>query len=214
MPAAHQTTFWDKAARKYAASRISDPAGYERSLARMLEILKADDLVAEIGCGTGTTGLRIAPHVGHISASDVSGEMIAIAREKAQAQGCSNIAFAAAPADADIAGRGSAGAVLALNVLHLLDNRPAVYKAIDRALKPGGLFVSKTTCLSEMNPLIRIAVPLMQWIGKAPYVDFFRAEDLEAEIAAAGFQIIETARHGSGKRDARIFIVARKPEAA
>jgi hypothetical protein len=50
-------------------------------------------------------------------------------------------------------------------------------------------------------------------IGKAPFVSYFSAPELEAEIAGAGFTIIERERHGSGRKDARIFIVARKSAA-
>ncbi len=64
-----------------------------------------------------------------------------------------------------------------------------------------------------MNPLIRIAVPLMQLIGKAPHVAFLSAEDLEHEMAAAGFEIVEIARHASRGKDVRPFVVARKPMA-
>jgi hypothetical protein len=34
--------------------------------------------------------------------------------------------------------------------------------------------------------------------------------DLEAEITEAGFAVIERDRHGSGRKDPRIFLVARK----
>jgi hypothetical protein len=61
-----------------------------------------------------------------------------------------------------------------------------------------------------MNPLIRLALPVMQLVGKAPHVAIFSPTALEREIEAAGFAIIERARHGSGRKDARIFIVARK----
>jgi hypothetical protein len=63
-----------------------------------------------------------------------------------------------------------------------------------------------------MNPLIRLALPLMQLVGKAPHVAIFFAAALEREIEAAGFTVIEQARHGSGRKDARIFIVARKAD--
>ena len=79
-----------------------------------------------------------------------------------------------------------------------------------RLLRPGGLLLSKTPCLKEMNPLLRIAVPLAQLIGKAPHVAFLSAEDIESEIASAGFEIIEVARHASRGKDTRPFIVARK----
>lgn len=49
--------FWDEAARKYAASKIGDPAGFERTLACTAEQLKPGDAVFEFGCGTGTAAL-------------------------------------------------------------------------------------------------------------------------------------------------------------
>ena len=104
--------------------------------------------------------------------------------------------------------------MLAFNVLHLVSEREATLEHIRQALKPGGLFISKTSCLSEMNRLVRLAVPVMQFAGKAPYVAVFTATELEREIEAAGFEIVERARHGSKRKDARIFIVARKPLAA
>ena len=208
------TRFWDRAARKYAADPIADMAGYERTLERTASLLKASDTVLELGCGTGTTALRLAPRVRQIVATDVSGEMIAIAREKAAAQGCRNVEFMAVAADRAPGLDGSYDAVLAFNLLHLVPDRPAALAQAHRLLRPGGLLVSKTPCLSEMNLLIRLAVPVMRLVGRAPSVSFFTAPELEADIAAAGFEIMERARHGSGRKDARIFIAARKPGAA
>lgn len=95
----------------------------------------------------------------------------------------------------------------------MIADRPSTFARIHRLLKPNGLFISKTPCLSEMNPLIRVAVPVMRLIGKAPFVSFFTAPALEAEITAAGFTIDERERHGSGRRDVRIYLVARKQDA-
>jgi hypothetical protein len=92
----------------------------------------------------------------------------------------------------------------------LVATREATLRGVHRLLNPGGLFISKTPCLKEMNPLVRIAVPVMQLFGKAPYVAFLSTEDLEGEMAAAGFEIIERARHASRGGDARPFLVARK----
>ena len=135
----------------------------------------------------------------------------AIAREKAVALGCQNAELTVAAAENSPGLDGSYDAVLAFNLLHLILDRPSTLARIHRLLKPGGLFISKTPCLSEMNPLIRVAVPLMRFVGKAPFVSFFAAPALEAEIACAGFIIDERERHGTGRKDARIFIVARKP---
>jgi ubiquinone/menaquinone biosynthesis C-methylase UbiE len=204
--------FWDRAARKYATDPIKDMRGYERTLDRISHWVDSSDTVLEIGCGTGTTSLRLAPSVSRMIATDVSSEMIAIAREKATAQACQNVEFSAATVERAPGSDGTYDAVLAFNLLHLIADLPSALAHVHRLLKPGGLFISKTPCLSEMNLLIRLAVPVMRLVGKAPYVSFFSATELEAEIANAGFTIIERGRHGSEPKDPRIFIVARKSD--
>ena len=207
---ANDARFWDRIARKYAASPIADVAGYERTLEHTRRLLKPSDTALEVGCGTGTTALHLAPSVQRYVATDVSGEMVTIGREKAEAAGCANLAFEVARPDAAAWAPASFDVVLAFNLLHLVAARTEALKALHDALKPGGLFISKTPCLKEMNPLIRIAAPVMQLFGKAPYVGFFSAQEFEREIEAAGFEIVERARHGSEKRDARLFLVARR----
>lgn len=202
--------FWNRSARKYARDPIKDMAGYERTIARTRQLLRPTDNVLEIGCGTGTSALSLAADVAHITGSDISSEMIAIARERAADQACPNATFSVAPAESGPEAEATFDAVLAFNLLHLVDDRAAVLRGVRERLKPGGLFISKTPCLSEMNRLIRLLVPIMRMVGRAPFVSFFSAPDLEGEIAQAGFEIIERGRHGSGRKDARIFLVGRK----
>ena len=83
----------DRIARKHAASPVADAAGYERTIERTQSLLRPSDVVFEFGCGTGTTALKLAPGMARLAASDISGEMIAIAHEKAQAAGCANVEF-------------------------------------------------------------------------------------------------------------------------
>lgn len=205
--------FWDRIAPKYASDPIKDMAGYERTIARTRDWLSPSHSVLELGCGTGTSALLLAPSVARITGSDLSGAMIAIATEKATAQGRDNVSFVVGSAEDAIGDEGSCDAVLAFNLLHLVGDRQAAFRQIRRLLKPGGLFISKTPCLAEMTVLIRLAVPLMRMIGKAPHVSFFTAEALERDVTAAGFTVLERARHGSRRRDPRIFLVARSGEA-
>lgn len=207
--------FWDRLARKYAAHAIADPAGFERTLARVGEALRPEQVAAEFGCGTGTVALRLAPLVRHYHASDFAPGMIGIAREKAAAAAQANLSLAVEGPEACSLAPGSVDVALALNLLHLIEGRTAALAGIAWVLRPGGLFISKTPCLSEMKPWVRlpvrVLVPLARLFGKAPYVDFFSAARLEADIVDAGFEIIETARHGSNPRnDIRLFVLARK----
>jgi ubiquinone/menaquinone biosynthesis C-methylase UbiE len=202
--------FWDRIARKYAADRIADVAGYERTLERTRHYLNSEDVALEFGCGTGTTALKLAAFVTRYVATDISTEMIAIAREKANAEGCRNAEFDVATPDTTKWDDGTFDVAMGFNLLHLVAAREAALQGIRRLLKPGGLFISKTPCLKDMNPFIRLAVPVARAFGKAPYVAFFSAEELEREISAAGFEIIEHARHASRGKDTRPFLVARK----
>lgn len=111
--------FWDRIARKYAADPIADLPGYENTLSRVQALLTADMNVLEIGCGTGTTALRLAPFTRRLLATDVSAGMIAIARDRLAAQPLPQLAFAVADADGPAAGPGDYHAVLAFNLLHL-----------------------------------------------------------------------------------------------
>ena len=207
---ADEASFWDRMARKYAAHTISDMAGYEKTLERTRGLLRSSDIVFEFGCGTGTTALRLAPDVARIVATDISGGMIAIAKEKAAAEGCNTIAFEQGGLP-DAARPGSSfDAVLAFNVLHLVADRKSALADIYRLLKPGGLFISKTPCLSEMNPLIRLAVPVARFFGKAPHVEFFTSSQLEEDIASVGFAILARESHASKGKDTRPFFVAQK----
>ena len=207
-----QARFWDRVARKYAADPIADPAGYEATLRRVQALLSPCDAVLEIGCGTGSTALRLAPGTRSLLATDVSGEMITIAREKLAAQPVPQLRFDVADAEAAPIAGGPFDVVLAFNVLHLMGDLDGTLRLLLGALKPGGLLISKTACLAEMNPLIpRVLVPLMQAFGKAPDVRVFDAAGLQAALERQGLAIDAVERHGSRRRDFRVFIVARKP---
>lgn len=207
---AKDVRFWNRVARKYAAGPIADVAGYERTLVRTRDYLSEGHAVLEIGCGTATTALKLAPAVARYVASDLSAEMIAIAREKAKGEAGRVPEFEVAAPGSAAWPEGTFDVVLAFNVLHLMPGRQAAFAEIHRVLRAGGHFISKTPCLKEMNPLIRLAIPVMQLFGKAPSVAIFSAGELERDLEAAGFEIVERARHGSHRKDARPFLVARK----
>ena len=203
-----QVAFWDKIARKYAAKPVDDVEAYEDTLTRTRAYLDGDDRVLELGCGTGTTAIKLAGDVRHIIATDVSGEMIAIANEKIAAAAVGNIEAV----QAGVAETGTQDAlfdtVLAFNLLHLLPELPPALGQIRNRLKPGGIFVSKSGCLAEAPIWIRLALPVMRLIGKAPHVLSFSARQLDAMVVEAGFEILETKTY-PGIAPTRLIIARR-----
>ncbi len=204
--------FWNRLARKYAADPIADQAGYDRTLERVRGLLGPEDRVLELGCGTGSTALLLAADTGSYVATDFSAGMIAIAEEKLAGSPIAQLSFRVATAG-ELVGQGARhDAVLGFNYLHLVDDLPGTLTAICELLAPGGLFVSKTACLADMNLLIRLAIPLMQLIGRAPHVNVLSATALREAIQRVGFDIVACEYHGSSRKDARPVIVARKAD--
>lgn len=205
--------FWDKAAEKYARSPIADLDAYGKTMDRTASYLKPTDSVLEVGCGTGSTALRLASKASHITATDLSVNMVRIGMEKARAQGVTNVDFVAGGLDDSALGDGTYDAVLAFNLLHLVPDPQAAIAHLAGRVKPGGLFISKTICRATgRTPLrfrvIKTLLPLLQLIGKAPYVNFMHIDELEGIVTAAGFRIIETGNYPAAPPSR--FIVARK----
>ncbi len=203
------TLFWDRTAEKYSRSAISDQAGYQRTLKRTSEFLTADHRVLELGCGTGTTAFSLAGKVESYLATDISSEMIAIAREKQKLEPQQSLRFAAGTAES-ISDAGSFDAVLCFNYLHLVRDIRGTLCRIHSLLAPGGVFVSKTPCVGDMNVLIRFALPMMRAVGKAPYACVFKASDLQNWIEQAGFAVVAVENHGAQRGEARPYIAAKK----
>lgn len=203
--------FWDRASRKYAKGAVADQAGYERTLESTRALLSSGDRILELGCGTGTTALQLAGDVQNYLATDISAAMIAIARERRIANPMANLRFRTVTAEAVVRGPMPFNAILGFNYLHLIRDLPGTLRHIHSLLAADGLFLSKTPCIGEMNPLIRLALlPAMRAIGKAPFAGVFRASQLSERISAAGFDILATENHATKGNDKRPYIVARK----
>ncbi len=200
--------FWNSIARKYSKSKIGDVPAYEQTLARVRQHLGQDDRVIELGCGTGTTALKLADGVSSYTGTDLSAEMIAIAGEKLALEGIDGLDFAVSDADASAFEDGSFDAVLGFNIYHLVPDPDAAFRRAHALLKPGGLFISKTPCLARrwyLKPVISV----LRLVGKAPrIVHMLGVDDYDRRIKAAGFEIVETGLYPP-KVPSR-FVVARR----
>jgi len=199
--------FWDKVADRYARRPVGDEAAYQHKLRITQDYLRPDMDVLEFGCGTGSTALVHAPFVKRILATDVSPKMIEIARRKAEAAGADNVTFEVAGFDELTEPDASFDAVLGLNILHLLRDPGAAIAKAHKLLKPGGVFISSTACLSDTMGYIRFIAPIARLLGLFPPLRVFSTKDLETSLTKAGFTIEHQWQPGKGKT---VFIVATK----
>ena len=137
--------------------------------------------------------------------------MIRIAKGKAEKQDVRNACFHVGPFDEsfDTFEDGSLDGICAYSILHLVPDRQAALAKIYRLLKPGGFFISSTVCMGEdfipWGPVLKV----MQWLGKAPYVEVISKATLRQEVAAAGFAELSEPEVGAKPRTC--FMVATKP---
>ena len=160
-------------AAKYATNPIKDMAAYTYTLERTRSYLRDSDTVLEIGCGTGSTALLLAESVGTYHGTDIFEAMIKIARGKVAETSLANLNFEAHPVLEGIYPHDGLDAVMAFNLLHLLRDIPATLDTARAALRPSGLFITKTPCLKDANwkiALVLKLIPLAQKLGKEPYV--------------------------------------------
>lgn len=199
--------FWDRWAERYSQSPIADEASYQHKLNVTQSYLRRDMEVLELGCGTGSTALVHAPFVKHIRATDISANMLSIARAKAEAASVSNVTFEQASVETLEANDSSVDVILGLSVLHLLEDKDAALAKIQRILKPGGLFISSTACLGDTMWYFKLIAPLGKALGLLPTLRVFTQDDLKQSHLDLGFQIEQFWQPAKGKG---VFIVARK----
>jgi len=181
--------------------------GYTETLNRMKAILQPHHRVLEMGCGTGSTALELAPGVDRYIGTDVSTGMIEIAQSKLIADAPQNLRFAVHTSD-DIPAAPH-DVILALNLLHLLPELEVTLDRIYEALPSGGLFIAKTGLLKDGAWFLRPMIPVMRLIGKAPFVRNLSGPELTGLLKRAGFKVTETlTQPGIAPR---MFTVAEKP---
>ncbi len=200
--------FWDRFANRYSKQAIADPDTYQRKLELTWKYLTPESRVFEFGCGTGSTALLHAPKVKHIVATDYSHNMIEIANRKLADTDLNNVEFKCATLFDLPYGDESFDAVLGLNVLHLI-NDPARY--IEKAyalLKPGGVLITSTACLTGKFRVLKLVLPLGAALGLIPEVKFMTLEELEGDMTSCGFTLIEKLL--PPKPTGAVFLIAKK----
>jgi ubiquinone/menaquinone biosynthesis C-methylase UbiE len=198
--------FWNKVANKYAKSPVADQASYEKKLQITQNYLQPEMEVLEIGCGTGTTALIHAPFVQRIHALDFSETMIEICREKAESLSIENVFFECKDIESLSKEKNHYDVVMAHSVLHLVDDKQSTIDNAYDLLKPGGIFVSSTVCLTGFYVVLKSFWPVMYWLGIFPSLRFFSSQALIDAHISSGFTIDYQWQASSNS----LFLIAKK----
>ncbi len=137
---------------------------------RALEI-RPDEVIADIGAGTGYFARRFARHAARVYAVDIEPKLL----EQAARDAPENlITVHAAPDDPKLPPN-SVDTVFFCNVLHHIENRPEYLKKLAAALRPGGRIVNIDFYKKELP------------VGPPPSMKLTE-EEVVSTFKAAGFQ--------------------------
>jgi ubiquinone/menaquinone biosynthesis C-methylase UbiE len=131
----------------------------ERSIEELLTLTKRDDVLLEIGCGTGSEAIEVSKRVAGVLATDISSEMISLLRRKIEARnllgrvsafqvGASEISLAA-----PLLPGGKTRVAYSFNgALNCEPNIERVPSELSKVVEDGGYFVCSirnSLCISE-----------------------------------------------------------------
>lgn len=133
--------------------------------------LKPDEVVADIGAGTGYFARRFARHAGTVYAVDIDPKLLAIVSKSAVA----NLRTVLGTANDPQLASASVDTVFICNVLHHLDNRSAYIEKLKAALKPAG----RVVVLEFHQGRLPVGPPDEMKIPEAALVGEFRKAGLE-----------------------------------
>lgn len=156
LPNAAQAERWSGLAGRHWVERQAE---YDRQLERpgtallAAADLRPDDVVLDVGCGTGTTTLTAADRARQVLGVDLSPVMVE--RATARAAGRTNVRFEVADAQT-AAFEPRSDAVLSRFGLMFFDDPRAGFANLRRALVPGGRLVTVCWQALERNPWMAV----------------------------------------------------------
>ncbi len=136
--------------------------------------LRRDEVVADIGAGTGYFTRRFAPLVARVYAVDISAKRL----ERVAEAGLPNVKIVHADPDDPKLPPQSVDTIFFCNVLHHIAERPAYFEKLARALKPDGRVVNIDFYKRELPVGPPVSMKLT-------------AEEVTKEFEKAGFRLAE-----------------------
>ena len=190
--------FWDKFANNYDAFiKNTVDKTYKSILGNIDSELNMNNSVLEIGTGTGVISFSICSKVSSIVATDISPEMIRIAKQKQKGYNFENIDFQIQDSYNLTFPDKSFDVVIASNLLHLLYEPEKPIKEVKRVLKDNGIFIAPTFCVGE-NTKSKIITTIAGMFSGFKVINKWSINDFKIMLTNNGF-IIDKAMRIDGR---------------
>ncbi len=140
MPSDHAIQLYYKFRRKSYDLQWSMDPGYKKGLDKLVEMAVGEnDLVLDVGCGTGAATVKAAGRAREVVGIDLSPHMIELAQAKVDKHGLGNVCLFSTSVEDYHPKEQFDAVVSSFMIPHVKPAlRPAIYSCMHRFLKPGG----------------------------------------------------------------------------
>ena len=159
------SSFWDRVAGLYDLVELSNRKVNAAARKRVGELVPAGARVLDCAAGTGEFSLAAAKRAGSVLCTDQSEAMLDRARKKAAKRGLTNITFAQRDITALSDPDGAFDAVIAGNVLHLLDDPEPAVRELWRVTAPVGRLILPTYLQGRVGAAYGTMIKIYQGVG-------------------------------------------------
>jgi ubiquinone/menaquinone biosynthesis C-methylase UbiE len=195
MTGSKQVEYWNKTATTLEAGE-ERVAGKSFRQAISQKLIQEHDLgeVVEFGCGTGVFTKALAQNAKHIVATDLSDEMIKIARTRLE--GFQNISVEKADCENTSFSSGRFNTVFMANLIHVIENPQKALQESWRILRNDRTLLITSGTIYGMRPFEKIkmsirAIKIIRMWGRPPR--YFRGnyspDELSSLVESAGFKV-------------------------
>lgn len=183
--AKQRSHFWDRHALGYDRFVAGSGRAYSEMLSLTEAALTPGGRILEVAAGTGNLALQISPAAKRVFATDLSFQMLRVAREKARSVQHTNIDFQVQDAYTLAFPESAFDAVICANILHIIPDPAGVLREVYRTLKPGGQLIAPHY-LHGQNLRVQILSRILRLIGFRVFHRFNGSTFLEL-LVTAGF---------------------------
>jgi len=147
----------------------------------------------ELGCGAGFYTKVLAANASHVTATDLSDEMLAVARK--QLKDCQNVIVEKADCEKTDFPDGKFDSIFMANLVHVIENPSIALQESYRILKDGGLLliVDYTGYGMKRFEIMKMGIRFLRKWGKP--LGYFRGklspDELRSLVESVGFKVEE-----------------------
>jgi len=176
--------FWDFCAPFYDIGAKANERAYREMLRIVRDHVPQGATVLEAAAGTGAVSLAVADKAAHVLCTDLSENMLNVARRKAEKANVANITLANRSIDALGEPDDSYDVVIAAQVLNLLDDPAKAAAELRRVAK--STVILPTPYIKNLRGPGRINIRMFKLLGFTPKFEFDR-EGFEQFLPSVGF---------------------------